>query len=221
MPSPDTEKRVRRQAAILEILGEGVPVESQNELVELLKQRGVQATQSSVSRDLEDLGAVRIRGLYRLDAWSGFDRNEDLLRAFSYALRAEVAGHNMTVLFTDPGAGQILATAIRKADWAEVVGLLADDATLFLATRDFNGQKLLFRRIRILLRESNKFRPVSRTFEPSEERRWPPGYLMQEEAPAEVVEDDVVEDDDVVEEDGVEDEDDLSDLGVEEGEDTE
>lgn len=187
MPSPDTEKRVQRQAAILQLLGEGVPVESQNELVELLKKRGVQATQSSVSRDLEDLGAVRIRGLYRLDAWEGFDRNEDLLRAFSYALRAENAGHNMTVLFTDPGAAQMLAAAIRKADWAEVVGALADDSTLFLATRDFNAQKLLFRRIRILLRESNKFRPVSRAFEPSEERRWPPGYLEEKEEGAEVV----------------------------------
>jgi transcriptional regulator of arginine metabolism len=171
MPSPDAQKRQQRQAAILKILGEGVQVESQNELVEILKQRGVQATQSSVSRDLEDLGAMRVKGLYRLDAWEGFQRDAELLGAFSYALRAENAGHNMTVMATDPGAAQMVAAAIRKANWPEVVGVLADDSTLFIATRDFNALKLLMRRIRILLRESNKLRPVSRAFEPSEERR--------------------------------------------------
>jgi transcriptional regulator of arginine metabolism len=178
MPSPDAQKRQQRQAAILKILGEGVPVESQNELVEILKQRGVQATQSSVSRDLEDLGAMRVKGLYRLDAWEGFQRDEELLGAFSYALRVENAGHNMTVMATDPGAAQLVAAAIRKADWPEVVGVVADDSTLFIATRDFNALKLLMRRI--LLRESNKLRPVSRTFEPSEERR---GMDFSEELP--------------------------------------
>ena len=52
----DSERRAERQRVILEILGTGVPVESQNDLVELLQERGIAVTQSSVSRDLEDLG---------------------------------------------------------------------------------------------------------------------------------------------------------------------
>jgi arginine repressor len=131
----------------------------------------IQATQSSISRDLEDLGAVRYRGLYRLDAWKGFQRSPELLRDFAYALLAENAGHALTVLTTDPGAGKLVAAAIRRAKWPEVVGVLADESTVFVATGDFNAQKLLFRRIRILLRESARFRPVSRTFEAREETR--------------------------------------------------
>ena len=64
--SSDREAQARRRQAIVEILTEGRQVSEQKELVELLGERGIPATQSSVSRDLKVLGAVRTRGHYEI-----------------------------------------------------------------------------------------------------------------------------------------------------------
>jgi transcriptional regulator of arginine metabolism len=151
----DSERRAERQRVILEILGSGVPVESQNDLVELLKEQGVTVTQSSVSRDLEDLGAVRVDGRYRLDSWDGFEQEEELVRVFAFVIKAETAGPHTTVMITQPDAAPMVAAVLRKAAWTEVAGVLAEANTLFIATISHNAQKLLFRRIRALLRDSS------------------------------------------------------------------
>jgi transcriptional regulator of arginine metabolism len=152
MPPSDNEARDRRRRAIMEILQGSIPVASQREIVDLLRQQGIEATQSSVSRDLQDLGAVRVEGRYEINAWADAEEDE-LKRVFHFVHRATPAGANLTILATDPGAARIVALAIQKARWPEVVGIVSDDATIFIATDDQLSQKLVFLHIKALLEE--------------------------------------------------------------------
>jgi transcriptional regulator of arginine metabolism len=154
MPPTDNENRERRRQAILEILRGGPPVSSQKEIVDLLKTQGIEATQSSISRDLQDLGAVRFEGRYEINTWTDVEEDE-LKRVFHFVHRATPAGANLTILATDPGAARIVALAIQKAHWPEVVGIVSDDATIFIATDDQLSQKLVFLHIKALLEEQD------------------------------------------------------------------
>jgi transcriptional regulator of arginine metabolism len=151
MPS-DNENRDRRRRAILEILQGGPPVASQKEIVDLLKSQGIEATQSSISRDLQDLGAVRVEGRYEINAWADLEEDE-LKRVFRFVHKAQASGDSLIVLLTDSGAAKVVALAIQKAHWPEVVGIVAEDATIFIATDEQFDQKLVFLHIKSLLEE--------------------------------------------------------------------
>lgn len=149
MPS-DNENRDRRRRAIIEILQGNVPVSSQKEIVDRLRLEGIEATQSSISRDLQDLGAVRVEGRYELNAWADVEEDE-LKRVFRFVHRAHGAGPNLTVLTTDAGAAKVVAIALQKARWPEVLGIVAEDSTIFIATDNQLDQKLIFLHFRALL----------------------------------------------------------------------
>jgi len=153
MPS-DNENRDRRRQAIMEILQGSIPVASQKEIVELLREKGIEATQSSISRDLQDLGAVRVEGRYEINAWADLEEDE-LKRVFRFVRRAHAAGTNLLVLSTDSGAAKVVALALQKAQWPEVVGIVAEDATIFIATDDPFDQKLVFLHVKTLLDEGD------------------------------------------------------------------
>src|SRR5690349_22429585 len=76
--SSDREVQAQRRQAIVEILTGDHKVEEQKELVELLRERGLPATQSSVSRDLKELGAVRTRGHYEIPSWTEEEDEESV-----------------------------------------------------------------------------------------------------------------------------------------------
>jgi transcriptional regulator of arginine metabolism len=157
MPS-DHEHRAQRQQAIVSLLGEA-RVTSQGELVEMLRSRGIAATQSSVSRDLRDLGVAWIGGRYALPAPAGPGQAgeapaEPGLGEVSRFLReARPAGPHLTVVTTAPGAAQGVAFALDRAGWPEVVGTLAGDDTLFAATATAADQQRLLARLRSILPE--------------------------------------------------------------------
>lgn len=117
------------------------------------------APQSSISRDLEDLGVVRIEGRYRLGTWDGFEEEDELVRVFAFVMKAETAGPHTTVMLTQPNAASMVATPA-QGRLAGGGRRLAEANTLFIATVSHNAQKLLFRRIRALLRDSH---PAPRT----------------------------------------------------------
>jgi transcriptional regulator of arginine metabolism len=160
MPT-DHEQRETRRREILAILG-GERVTNQVELVERLQGRGITATQSSVSRDLRDLGVAWIGGRYTLpvaageageeagsaDAGPGLSEVSRLLRS------ARAAGPYLTVITTTVGAAQSVGVAIDRAGWPEVVGTIAGDDTVFAATASAAGQQRLLRRLRSFLQES-------------------------------------------------------------------
>lgn len=142
-----------RRAAIIAILGGGV-VRRQAELTQLLKKRGYAVTQSSVSRDLRELGVLKAGGRYLAppagSAPAAANGGFGALARFVRAVRT--AGPSLTVLRTTTGAAQSVAVAIDNAEWAEVAGTLSGDDTIFIATADGRAQQRLCTRLRGLFR---------------------------------------------------------------------
>lgn len=145
-PMPmDHEIKETRQQAILEILP-NERVTSQLELVDLLRRRGISATQSSVSRDLRELGVAWIGGRYALPPER--EERDPGLADFARFLRGlKPAGPHLTVIFTAVGTAQSVALAIDRAGWPEVVGTMAGDDTVFAATASARDQKRFIQRL--------------------------------------------------------------------------
>jgi transcriptional regulator of arginine metabolism len=143
--------QTERRTAILRIL-RGSPVRKQDELVRLLRREGHDVTQSSISRDLRDLGVLKASGRYLPPtAESGRTHGDfDTLRQFVRSVAT--AGASLTVLRTTIGAAQSVAAAIDKAEWPEVVGTISGDDTIFLATDTGRAQAQVVERLRSLFR---------------------------------------------------------------------
>lgn len=138
--------RAGRHAAIVAILAEN-RVRSQSELQTLLSRAGIEATQATISRDLDELGAVKLRaadggaGVYVVPedgspvrgVSGGTDR---LSRLLAELLVSTDHSRGMAVLRTPPGAAHYLASAIDRASLPQVVGTIAGDDTIFVVARD-------------------------------------------------------------------------------------
>lgn len=144
MPNSATEQSERR-AAIRRLLRDG-PVETQQDLVDALTGLGLTVTQSSVSRDLRDLGAVKTSIGYELPA-SDRDGELELSRVGNLLREIAPAGANLLVVKTAIGAAQRVALALDRSGWPEVVGNIGGDDTVFVATVSATGQKRLVSKI--------------------------------------------------------------------------
>lgn len=146
MPA-ETEIREKRQAAILEILRKQT-VGRQTVLVELLRSKGIEATQSSVSRDLKQLGVTKLgQGYVPPDTESPDD--DDNLSGFGDFIRdIQTAGANLTVIKTAIGAAQRVAVYLDRSGWPEIVGTVSGDDTIFVATGGTTEQRRLVARLR-------------------------------------------------------------------------
>lgn len=157
MPPTDSEYRQTRQQEILRLLNEGARIASQEQFVELLRERGIPATQSSISRDLRDLGVYRYGGFYALPITLKIDEvtaQRDLeYRASLFLRRIQSAGPNLLVVVTEPGGAQSMAIAIENMKWGEVIGTIAGDDTIFLAVSGREEQRRVFDRLSKLLPE--------------------------------------------------------------------
>jgi transcriptional regulator of arginine metabolism len=144
-------EQLERRGAIVRILRAGL-VRKQQDLVRLLKKAGHEATQSSISRDLRDLGVLKASGRYVLppDELTRANGDFSALSQFVRALRR--AGPAITVLRTTIGAAQSVAVAIDKAEWPEVAGTISGDDTIFIATASARAQDELVARLRTLFR---------------------------------------------------------------------
>jgi len=143
--SPAT--KAARHARIASILGgPGAPVRSQDELADRLLAVGIRATQATLSRDLEELGAVRLRGpdgalIYALPPEDGLlsSATEALARVAEDLLLSAEASGNLVVARTPPGAAQLLASMIDRAGLAAVLGTVAGDDTVLIVAREPAG----------------------------------------------------------------------------------
>jgi transcriptional regulator of arginine metabolism len=152
MPS-DIDLRDQRRQAIVQLLREVSP-NSQGEIADRLKEKGFAATQSSISRDLRDLGVWRRGGHYVLPGDSAAEDESAELGEVALFLRgAQAAGPHLIVVRTIIGAAQTVAVALDHAGWPEVAGTIAGDDTIFIATADPVGQKATLRRLEKLLQE--------------------------------------------------------------------
>lgn len=148
MPT-EAEIRDERQRAILSILRRR-SVHSQAELVAQLAERGFEVTQSSVSRDLRDLAVAKVAGRYRAPAPA--PGAEAAIDEVAHYLRgARAAGPNLTVVLTQVGAAQTVGIGLDRAAWPEVVGTIAGDDTVFVATAGAREQTRLLHRFHALL----------------------------------------------------------------------
>ncbi|NYD42012.1 arginine repressor [Nocardioides panaciterrulae] len=137
-------------------------VRSQTELAELLAEGGVRVTQATLSRDLLELDAVKIRTqsgalVYAVPAEGGDRRpvapsesaaaTHRLGRMCSELLVSAEASANMVVLRTPPGAAQFLASSFDRAELPDLLGTVAGDDTVLLISRHPTGGDALARRI--------------------------------------------------------------------------
>lgn len=146
-----TDPRSRRQRALADLLRRQ-RLSRQGELVGELRQLGHEVTQATVSRDLEQLGAVKIRRSgethYALPDSLGIAATpEERLRGlFAEWVRSITAAASLVVLKTPPGSAHLVGVALDAADLPEVVGTISGDDTLFVATGSATAADALARR---------------------------------------------------------------------------
>jgi transcriptional regulator of arginine metabolism len=146
MPA-ETETREKRHAAILQILREQT-VGRQTVLVELLRQQGIEATQSSVSRDLKQLGVTKLGQGYAPPDPGFADDDRDQSMFGDFVRDIQTAGVNLTVIKTAIGAAQRVAVYLDRTGWPEIIGTLSGDDTIFVATGSAAEQRRLVARLR-------------------------------------------------------------------------
>jgi transcriptional regulator of arginine metabolism len=146
----DTQQ-IERQGAIMRILREGL-VRRQQDLVRLLKKEGHEVTQSSISRDLRDLGVSKAAGRYVLPPDELTRANGDFGMLAQFVRGLKRAGPSLTILRTTIGAAQSVAGAIARAEWPEVAGTISGDDTIFIATAHARAQETLVARLQGIFR---------------------------------------------------------------------
>ena len=135
------ERKTARQAAILQAVAEE-EVATQNDLVRVLKKRGISATQVSISRDVAELGLIKAAGVYRpATAENGAADPEMPLRTF--VRRVVAAGPNLTVVRCDAGSAPRVGLVLDGLTQPGLVGTLAGDDTVFVASDSAAAQKRL------------------------------------------------------------------------------
>ncbi|MFC4003112.1 arginine repressor [Prauserella oleivorans] len=147
--------RAARQARIVELVSSRA-IRSQTELAKLLAAEGVEVTQATLSRDLDELGAVKLRGadsgapVYVIPEDGSPVRGVQggtsrLSRLLGELMVSAEGSANLTVVRTPPGAAQFLASAIDRAAMGEVLGTIAGDDTVVVIARDPAGGVALAR----------------------------------------------------------------------------
>ncbi|MCP2250713.1 arginine repressor [Lentzea sp. BCCO 10_0856] len=138
--------RTARQGRIVEMVSQRA-VRSQSELAKLLAAEGIDVTQATLSRDLDELGAVKLRGpdggapVYVIPEDGSPVRGVQggttrLVRVLGELLVSTDFSGNLAVLRTPPGAAQFLASALDRAALHEVVGTIAGDDTILVVARE-------------------------------------------------------------------------------------
>jgi transcriptional regulator of arginine metabolism len=128
-----------RQKKILSLI-RAKRIGTQEELRELLERGGMEATQSSVSRDLLELGIVKHHGAYALpQATNGAGRRG--------LLSLEAAGDALVVAKCEPGLASAVAVEIDRAGLYDIVGTLAGEDTVFIAVGERKSQRMVIKKV--------------------------------------------------------------------------
>jgi transcriptional regulator of arginine metabolism len=127
-----------RQKKLLSLI-RAKPFATQAELRDSLERAGVPATQSSLSRDMEELGIVKHRGHYTVPRSNG--------AAARGLLSLDLAGENLVVARTEPGRASGVAVEIDGAAMPEIVGTIAGEDTIFVAVLDQKSQRVAMKKI--------------------------------------------------------------------------
>jgi transcriptional regulator of arginine metabolism len=140
-----THAAMARREALRRIITR-VAVGRQEDLVRLLGRAGHHATQSSVSRDLRELGVAKLGDRYVLPEDSA-PVLDDFRTVAAFVRDLKPAGPCLTVIRTTAGAAQSVAIVLDRAQWPEIVGTLSGDDTIFVATQGATTQRRLIARL--------------------------------------------------------------------------
>ena len=150
-----------RQQRIIDLVGRH-EVRSQTELADLLAAQGVHVTQATLSRDLVELAAVKVRArsgalVYAVPGEGGDPSPSSAVEQDAAAARlsrlcvdllvSAEASANLVILRTPPGAAQFLAAALDRTQLNDVLGTIAGDDTVLVVARDPHGGDALARRL--------------------------------------------------------------------------
>ena len=142
----------QRRALIAKFIKQG-GVESQSHLVKLLAREGVKVTQATASRDLEDLGAIRIRDAGGEFQYAISDEATSKPASAANLILSVTASGNLAVVRTPPGGAQLLASAIDRnslnGSLKSAIGTIAGDDTVLVVSKTANGGAELARSISV------------------------------------------------------------------------
>ena len=142
-----------RRAKVVSLVQSGV-IHSQSDLVKELKRSGYKVTQTTASRDLEEIGAVRGSHGYQLST-SSDDSLSRVLTTEKLILSVEASG-NLAVVRTPPGGAQLLASNLDHSGIKSIIGTIAGDDTVLVVSRKSNGGAELAKELAALGKQSIK-----------------------------------------------------------------
>ena len=128
-----------RQVAILDII-EKNDIETQEELADALRQRGLKVTQATVSRDIKELRLLKVltpMGAYKYATADKAENglSERFIRMLAESLLSVAASNNLIVVKTLNGSANVAAEALDSLHWPEILGTIAGDNTILLVIR--------------------------------------------------------------------------------------
>ncbi|GIN89565.1 arginine repressor [Siminovitchia terrae] len=135
----------RRHLKIREVIG-NKEIETQDELVDYLKNQGFNVTQATVSRDIKELHLVKVplpdgRYKYSLPADQRFNPLQKLKRALTDSFVSIDSTENLLVLKTLPGNAQAIGALIDNLDWDQIMGCICGDDTCLIICRTSENAK--------------------------------------------------------------------------------
>ena len=145
-----------RQVTILDII-EKNEIETQEELADALRQRGIQVTQATVSRDIKELRLLKVltpMGTYK---YATADKAENgltdrFIRMLAESVLTVAASANMIVIKTLSGSASVAAEALDSFHWPEVLGTIAGDNTIFMVVRTLDEVQTVVDRIQEMMK---------------------------------------------------------------------
>ena len=133
-------KKSKRQQKILDLIA-AQNIATQDELNERLEKAGVFINQSSISRDLDELGVIKVNGFYSKPVLQENAKRFGLLGL-------DTAGDNLIAAKCEPGLASAVAVQIDREKFGEIVGTLAGDDTIFIAVKNKTDQKTVLKKLR-------------------------------------------------------------------------
>ena len=145
-----------RQVTILDII-EKNDIETQEELADALRLRGIQVTQATVSRDIKELRLLKVltpMGTYKYATADKAENGltERFIRMLSESVLSVAASANMIVIKTLSGSAAVAAEAVDSFRWPEILGTIAGDNTIFMVARSLDDVPVVVNRIQDMMK---------------------------------------------------------------------
>jgi len=145
-----------RQSAIIDII-ENNDIETQEELIGLLSEKGFKVTQATVSRDIRELKLIKVTGelgkyKYIVPAPGAEDNQHVYVAAFAASVKSVEAAQNLVIIKTYPGLANAVAANLDSQGELGIVGCVAGDDTIFAATHSTDEARAVAEKIKISIR---------------------------------------------------------------------